>query len=130
MNEGLGKKLIRRSLEFIHLPDGRTKHFTYILERNKIISFGWNQAFKTHPMAKKYGMRFLCIHSELHAITNFPYRINTIGNYDLVNVRIRKTGEVCISKPCIFCQKLISDLGITTIFYSTNEGQFIKYDYK
>ena len=102
----------------IDLPAGRCKHFSFLIKKNRIISIGWNNGFKTHPLANKYGHRFCSIHSELHCISSFK---NTNGLI-LVNVRIDSNGKLKCSKPCGPCQKMLIDFNITNIFYTTEKG--------
>ena len=40
-------------------------------DKNKIVSIGWNNNYRTHPLAKRYGYRFDSIHSEMSAILRY-----------------------------------------------------------
>lgn len=105
-----------------HMPQSQAKHFSFIVKRNNIISFGWNKSRKTHTIAKRYGHRFSCIHSELDAILNFPYKIGDINYYEFINVRINHKNEMVLAKPCIKCQHMLIDFNIHRISYTTNDG--------
>lgn len=100
------------------------KHFSYIVERNKILSVGYNLPDKTHPLALKFGHRFYSIHSELDAITNFPYPNRFLKRCRLINLRISKDHTVRMSKPCQFCQKLIRAFNIREVWYTNDFGKF------
>lgn len=106
----------------IDKPEGRNKHFTFITQRSKIICYGYNQSFKTHPLGAKYNARFNAIHSELDAIKNFPYMINSLYQYDMINIRVRGDHTFGLSKPCYSCHKLLIFFGVREVYYSTNEG--------
>lgn len=123
MNRKIIQKILKVANSNLHLPDSRFKHFTFIVERNKIISYGWNQSFKTHPLAAKYKARFYSIHSELDAIKNFPYPVNQLKLYDLINVRILKDGTLGPAKPCVSCHQLLLYFGVRQVYYSTS-GEF------
>lgn len=120
------KKLIGISKRLIDLPDARHKHFSFLMLRNKIISFGYNLSFTTHPISHKYNYRFSSLHSELKCILEFPYPNRMLKNYTLVNVRIMANGDIGYSKPCKHCQKLLKDFGIHKIYYSRFDGSFGK----
>ncbi len=120
-------KVFQKSLKLaemlVNLPKSRKKHFTFIVERNKILSVGWNNGWKTHPLAYKYGYRFDCIHSELAAILNMQRKI--ASNAQLINIRILN-GEIAMAKPCPRCRHLLVDLNITKVWYTTNYGTFAR----
>ena len=118
------QKLVNLSYKMLDLPDSRSKHFSFILIRNKILSSGFNLGFKTNPLSKKYGYRFNSIHSELKAIKNFPYPPSFLSKCKIVNVRIMANGELGMSKPCKKCQKLLSDFDISDVWYSNRNGEF------
>lgn len=119
MNRKLSEKIIKIAIANIHLPDSRFKHFTFIAERNNIICWGHNKAYKTHPLAARFKNRFNCIHSELDAIKNFPHSISNLCNYDLINIRILRGGGLGPAKPCISCYNLLMYFGVREIYYST-----------
>lgn len=116
--------LVRKARAFINMVPDEHKHFTFIIDKNKILSFGFNQTFKTAPLASKYGYRFNSIHSELHAIMRFPYRPAELRRCTMVNLRFRSDGSLGMSKPCSKCQKLINDFNLNEVWYSTNDGVF------
>jgi tRNA(Arg) A34 adenosine deaminase TadA len=124
MNAALAKNVVELSRNLIELTPHRSKHFSFVVRRNTIVSIGWNQPFKTHPQAQRFGYRFNCIHSELHAILKFSKAVRELSHYMLVNVRLDKQGDVRMSKPCVTCQKLLGVFTFNEVWYSTNEGQF------
>lgn len=109
--------------EMKHLPNSTNIHFSFLTYRNNIVSFGYNNSWKTHPIANRFGYRFNSIHSELACILNYNGNIRDIHSLHLVNVRIGKEiNSILNSKPCCKCQKLLSFYGITNISYSTEYG--------
>lgn len=113
----LHKKLIQIANDLFDCA-GSNKHFTFICERKKIISIGWNKPFKSHTLAKKFGYRFFTIHSELDAINNFPYPVADLRNYSLINVRLYANRSIALSRPCVKCLKLLASFGIGAITFS------------
>ena len=116
--------LVRISRKLIDLPDSRTKHFSFILLRNKVVSLGYNLTWKTTPLSNRYNYRFSNLHSEVAAIRNFPYPIFFLPKFRMVNVRIMANGEIGLSKPCDICQKLLKDFGVNELYYSKHGGDF------
>lgn len=118
----LGNKLIEISYELRYLSRSGQKHFSFIIERNKILSIGWNNGWKTDPIAAKYGHRFSGIHSELSALKNFNLAPSRLKYCKLVNIRISRGGKVGLSKPCEKCLELLSKYPFREILYSTSLG--------
>jgi tRNA(Arg) A34 adenosine deaminase TadA len=120
----LNEKIRKLAESSYDLPSCRNRHFSFIVERNKIVSFGWNSSLKTHPLAAKFGHKFSSIHSELHAIKNFPYSPKELVHYDFINIRINRNHTYCLSKPCIHCMQLLIAFNIPKVIYSINNTQF------
>jgi deoxycytidylate deaminase len=117
----LHNKIYKISINLQHLIRCGQKHFSFLVERNKIASMGWNKPWDTHPLAAKFGHRFNCIHSELDAILNFPYSFTLLPKYTLINIRI-KNNNLVIAKPCLKCQKMLNFFGITRIIYTKDNN--------
>lgn len=124
MNLSTQNKLIEFAIADAPNIEHNFKHFTFILERNKILSVGKNNPEKTHPLALKFGHRFNCIHSELAAIVNFPRPNIYLRACTLVNVRVGVNGDIRISKPCHVCQYMLAAFNITDIYYTNRNGNF------
>jgi len=114
--------LIKHAREHVELPckySANQCHFTYIMDGSRIVSWGYNKVKKTHPLAKKYGHLFNCIHSELDALIKAR---DSLDKCKVVNVRIKKNGNVGLSKPCPQCQKMLEDHGVERVYYTTENG--------
>lgn len=110
----------------LHLPEGRQKHYSFITRRNKIYAWGYNQSFKSHPTAAKFGHRFNSIHSELSAIKSFSYPLSTLREYSLVNVRVNPTGTIrSLAKPCPKCLYFLSCFNLHEVQYTNERGVFV-----
>lgn len=119
-------KLIKKSQQILPLinPDNRCLHCSFLLDKNKIVSFGYNDSFSTHPIGKRYDFRYNNIHSELSAILRAKWYVDKLHKLTLVNVRFKRSGELGLSKPCTRCQEMLKDFGITNIYYTLEDGQF------
>lgn len=124
MNNKLKDKIVKLSYELIHIPNSNFKHFTYIVDGNKILSIGYNNAWKTHTIAHKYKYLFNCIHSEVSAIIRFQYHEEYLPRCKVVNVRINKAGNICMAKPCNRCLSILTDVGFKEIWFTNNSQSF------
>jgi deoxycytidylate deaminase len=106
-------------------------HFSFVLQKNRIIGIGQNHPYKTHPFADRHGYRHSCIHSELDAYLDLPREID-YKKLKLINVRLSgksikaKMPILRMAKPCVCCGKWINSVGFKEIWYSF-DGRWEKY---
>ena len=99
-----------------------------VVLNHRIISVGFNTT-KTDTLQKKYNKeRFTeeschMAHAELLALKPLLYD-NTIDTSKLKVYVYRelKTGKLGCARPCKSCMKLIKDIGIRYIYYTTSDG--------
>jgi deoxycytidylate deaminase len=135
MNNKILKRLIERTYanidEINGTTNGKYRHVSYLILKNKIISFGYNSQ-TTHPIALQYGLQHAHIHSEMNTISKLPYYSmqykKLIQKCDMVNIRLSISGNIHMSKPCDACQKVISAFGIKNVYYTTSEHNICSYD--
>ena len=120
-------KLIDISFSLINIPNSEKKHFSFIVNRNKILSIGWNDSKVTHPIAKRYGYWEGVRHSELDAILKFLPHYKNLKDCSLINVRVNSKGFIKQSKPCSICSKLIVNYGIGNVYHTNELGNFEQY---
>lgn len=111
----------------------RCYHYAAAFDGNKMICFTPNNPIKTHARAYRIGERFNLpkyrefpyVHAESHLISKLLDTYNTIdSSWSLVVMRINRKGLILGSKPCENCTKLLKAVGLDTIYYSTDEGNF------
>jgi tRNA(Arg) A34 adenosine deaminase TadA len=124
----LASRLIEKSFEYIERCSGKTRHVSFLVRRNKILSVGWNSKIKSHPLSHKFKYWNGSVHSELHAITRFRGSVSDISTCDLWNVRIDRIGDIRLSKPCIKCMKLLIAFKVRNIYYTNNLGEFEQWN--
>ena len=88
-----------------------------ITNKNRVISFGFNQMHKTHP---KFPTHSNTIHAELHCLIGLPYE-ETKGSTCYV-YREAFNGNLANSRPCPVCYTALKHAGVKEICYSTREG--------
>lgn len=127
-------KFFRRATEMAMKSDMSVKMGCIVTYKGKIISEGCNQK-RTHPLQAEYDKErpdvmegtpnVHSLHAEsaaLFKIKNENIRWNKVDIYVSRPMVSRLYG---LAKPCPSCQKLIKDLGIKRIHYTTDDGSFI-----
>lgn len=107
----------------------RCRHFSFILDGNRILSIGINNS-KTHP----YNLNFNYVnkqktrisdivgtHSEVSAVLKYG---KDCKNLTLVNTRINRNNEIDYSKPCSGCFDMIMSIGFKKVYYTNREKNF------
>ena len=116
---------VARGIDICDSIDRRTRHFAFILNKNKILAIGKNSQ-KTHPILQnnKYGYGSW---SKLHAETSAVIKSGEVdhSNNKLLTFRFDKSNNINIGKPCKYCQRLLKDSNFKEVIYSTNNGKFL-----
>jgi len=108
----------------------RCRHFSFIFERNRLISIGVNNP-KTHPLNLKYNYvgkkqgkinDVVGTHSEMSAVIKTGQE-NCKG-LTIVNTRVNRNNQLDYSYPCNGCWDMIKTLGFKKLLYTTKEQKF------
>lgn len=113
----------------------RCFHFSCIVYKGRILLTGTNHS-KTHSFnlfnpkivrgVDVTGSKGICseifLILRLQKMTNIPY-----NKCSLINIRIKKTGEIGLSKPCESCSGALKVIRFNEIVYTDNFGNWIKY---
>jgi tRNA(Arg) A34 adenosine deaminase TadA len=120
--------LVRIAIKHLYLPSvKKSKHFTFILYKGKLYTWGWNSRYQLDDFNKS---RFTK-HSEVHAID----RLNALlrnrreiiyKDFTLVNIRLNNKNEIRDSFPCNSCRNYVEHLGFKNIYYSSEDGTINK----
>lgn len=105
-------------------------HFSFIVQNNRLLGWATNAShtppihfgYHDHP-DKNY-------RPKLHAELRVYHKVRGIlepGDFEMVNIRLNKTGELRLSKPCNKCFCLISRFGCSKFYYSSETG-FAKFN--
>lgn len=129
MNSYRRERLIEIAKTLMHCREGRSLHFSFILKNNQLLVTSVNSYKKLHPY-HRFGpykpLKVNClnyiagVHSEISAIREY---INKFGNSDfsgltLFNVRLSKSGEEMLSKPCGNCQRVLDSFNFKAILWT------------
>lgn len=91
----------------------------------RIISYGFNQVRSTSRIPNKYKKFPNSLHAEQHAIMKIRNKEILKGSSILV-VRVNRSGEFLMAKPCENCLNTIRFFGIKEIFYSNEDGKIVR----
>jgi len=127
-------KIIEVSYALInkHNADLRCRHFSFILDRNRIISIGMNST-KTHPLNLKYNYvnkdnksisNIVGTHAELNAVIKLGEE--DCSKLTLINTRINRNNMLDYSAPCSGCSDMIKQLNFKNVYFSNVQGKFDK----
>jgi len=115
-----------------HNADLRCRHFSFILDRNRIISIGMNST-KTHPLNLKYNYinknkekisDIVGTHSELNAVIKLGEE--DCSKLTLINTRINRNNMLDYSAPCSGCSDMIKQLNFKNVYFSNAQSKFDK----
>lgn len=104
-----------------------------VIYNGKIISKASN-TFKTHPIQKQYNTERYTddysphsMHAEIAALTKIMHQDINYSRCEVYIYREFKNGNPAMARPCRSCMKMIRELGIKKIHYSTNYGYATEY---
>jgi len=103
-------------------PDwGSYHHYSFIIQKNKIIEWGTNSGggglnhwgFKSNRHK---------IHSETRAFTRARGLLDKNKSFEVVNIRLNKLGDLRVSAPCKCCCRFLQAMDCSKIWFSTEAG--------
>jgi deoxycytidylate deaminase len=102
----------------------RSCHVAFLVFKGKIIRIGFNSN-KTHPFNLQHPYYHKDksesgIHAELAVCLKMQQ--DDLSKYSMIVIRHNLSMELAISRPCIGCQSVIRQFGITDVYYSTSYG--------
>lgn len=129
MNNKRKERLIEIARSLSYKREGRSLHFSFILNKNQLLVTAVNSYKKIHPFHKfgeylptrESSEKYIAgIHSECNAIREF---INRFGQSDfsgltMFNVRIGTDGVAMMAKPCLNCQRLLNSFNFKNILWT------------
>ena len=98
------------------------KHFSFIIQRNKIVDWGTNRAGT--PFANMGYEAHCKIHSEVEAYRKARGIMDKSLPFEVVNIRLIKNGQIRSSCPCKCCWNFLKNLGCKQISFTTDMGNF------
>ena len=104
--------------------------FSFVFDRNKLISVGTNNmlstSYKAYKIGKQFKVRRLLAfpfrHAELDAISKLIGKHYISGREKIVVVRLGKKNQPLLAKPCTACQELLGAFNLNRVWYTNNQG--------
>lgn len=115
LNSAILNRAIKEALKSTH----KMRHGCVIFKNSHIISTGYNGLRHTNRLDPKYLKWKGSLHAEQRAII---YATKPLLRTSILVIRLNQKAELMYSKPCIVCQTLLKEVGITKIYYSTQDG--------
>jgi tRNA(Arg) A34 adenosine deaminase TadA len=121
------KQLLRDCLQRARIKNekhprwGHMHHFTFVIQRAKILEYGVNRVGPA-PVGRGYPREFSNIHSEVSAWRKASGLINPSYPIDIVNIRLNKQHVIRMSKPCDCCFGFLQALNCRAVYYTTDNG--------
>lgn len=102
---------------------GRCLHFSFILNKSKILSIASNDYRKSHPKTLEYNYHPNSkIHSEMKSCLKLG--LSECSGLTMVNLRLNKQNLIDNSYPCCGCYHLVSSLGFKKMYFTNKMGEF------
>lgn len=120
----MSKRLYHQCLQIaknnIHRCTETNNHFSFIIQDNKIVAWGFNKRGRVH---KKLGYNWYSnIHSEVDAFKKSKGFLDASNHWWIINIRLNNHLETLISAPCSCCSFYLSYLGCSKVLFSLEEG--------
>lgn len=117
--------------------DFRQHHLgAVVIYKGSLLASGYNSN-KSSPTAKKYNRErgfdveasysTNSIHAEMMTLNKIRYLDIDFSKVKLYIYREHKNGVKAMARPCPACQKMIKDMGIKEIWYTTENGFGYEY---
>lgn len=110
-------EIVRTAVDEARKSTHRFRVGAVVYDRKYIMGQGFNNAVKTHPRSPH---PFKTIHAEFAAILSALVRIDSeiLYNKSVYVHRLRADYSPGLAKPCVWCFKMFSQLGIRDIHWS------------
>lgn len=107
-----------------------------VIYRGGLLAMGYNST-KTSPVQKKYNrMRGYdveasdvqnSVHAEVSCLSKIKYLDIDFSKVTLYVYREHKNGTKAMARPCPACRKMIKDMGIKEVWFTTEDGYGYEY---
>lgn len=117
-------KFLKQAVEEACKSKHTTKVGAIIFDKSKIISKGYNNPHRhVRNLKVKYQKWMNSIHADVAAIIAAK---TDLKNLSMLVVRVNKSNQLRLSKPCKYCIMYMEYVGIKKVYYSINEYPYIE----
>lgn len=104
----------------VNNPNQRFFHWTFVISGNKLVGVGRNR--RGENQFKNFGyLETANLHSEQDAYWRTKGLL-TKKQFQVLNIRLNKQGNLMLSKPCPCCFRFLTFFGCEQFYYSTKNG--------
>ena len=123
MKKSLLKLCLRISYAALnkHDPYTRYKHFSFVIQHNRLIDWGTNRCVDSIIPGYEDHQ---ALHSEVLAMKRAKGLLIKGEKFDVINIRYNKSGHLKICKPCEVCYGFLKFCGCEKIWYTNNNGDW------
>lgn len=118
------RECVRIAREKNERRDGNFRHFSFVIQKNKIVEFGMNVGRAKPPLYFGYPEK-AGIHAETFAYKKAKGLLRG-EDFEMLNIRLNRSGELKLSKPCPCCYALLQTVGCKAVWFSVDGGEFAK----
>lgn len=120
---GYTKHFFRSAFAAAERGDGvgssrQSRHGAVVVSGARILARGYNQ-YKTHTALAAF-TKWPFLHAESHAIIRCG--LDNCTDNIIFSVRLRKNGNIGLANPCHICRAFMRNVGISTVYYTTDTG--------
>jgi len=102
-------------------------HYTFLIQGNQLVEWATNTS-QDPPV--HYGYKRKCadpdyrpkVHSEIAAYRKAKGILKKNQGFEVINIRLNRSRQVRLSRPCVCCFEILKDLGCRRFYYSCNIG--------
>ena len=116
----MNDSIVRVAIKEAKKSNFKHKHGCVIFKGNRIIASGYNEIRHCSKLNKKYRKWINSLHAEQKTIL---FSQTPLKRCSLLVIRINNNYDLMASKPCKMCQSLISDVGITKVYFSNRNRE-------
>jgi len=114
------KHIINAAIAQAERSNFHHRHGCVIFKGDRIISSGFNEVRYCKKLDVRYRKWINSLHAEQKTIL---FSNADLRRCSLLVVRINNNRQLTYSKPCPLCQNLISEIGITKVYFSGRNGE-------
>jgi len=131
MNKRLLGDALKIALDYLpkHPEFANFPHWSFIVQNNKIIEWDTNSSNLPHgPFFSMYQSRVAHLdgtpksHAEFNAYNQARGLLNRDSDFEIINIRLNKAGELRNSCPCECCMSFLRLMGCKRCFFTTESG--------
>lgn len=106
---------------------GGRNHHAYrigaVIVKGKTVVAARSNSYRENRYLRSWP-KYIYMHAELAAISSRG--MEACDGTSLYVARVRRDGSLGMAKPCEHCQKLIAQVGIKRVYYTSADGNFIQ----